>query len=194
MGRPTAHEDAGHDDDSSVRAPYEDDEQWNSEDGGSPNWRWDWRRWESGYKSSWDWKDTTVDTEGVQWEDLETGLPDILPEIFQEEVVGWLLMRRSNLPAGSRLAIQAAAGNSLRFQDVERAMRQQEDELLQSERQNYHHPGHHGGKGARSFWIEQDGQWGLSTPAEPGMAGFLMVGMPGTGMMMSGMLRLILAG
>ena len=44
-------------------------------------------------------------------------------------------MRRSSLPGGARLAVQAAAGNSLRLTDVERALRQQEDELMQMERQ-----------------------------------------------------------
>lgn len=65
------------------------------------------------------------------WEETEKDLPAILPE----EVLGWLLMRRSGLSSTSRLSIQASAGNSLRFYDVEQAMRQQDDELLSQERQ-----------------------------------------------------------
>jgi hypothetical protein len=64
-------------------------------------------------------------------EETEKDLPAILPE----EVLGWLPMRRSGLSSTSRLSIQASAGNSLRFYDVEQAMRQQDDELLSQERQ-----------------------------------------------------------
>ena len=69
-------------------------------------------------------------------------------------MIGWLLLRRAGLPASSRLSIQAAAGNSLRFKDVEQAMRLQDEELLAQERQKG--PNKH-----RSFWVEQGGQWGI---------------------------------
>ena len=81
--------------------------------------------------------------------------------MLPEEVLGWLLMRRSNLTSQSKLAIQAAAGNSLRFADIERAMRQQEDELLQHERK---HGGH--GRHSRTYWVESDGSWAVML-AEP---------------------------
>ena len=67
-------------------------------------------------------------------------------------------MRRSNLSSASRLSIQAAAGNSLKFSDVEQAMRTQEEELLHAER----HRGHQGSsKPHKSFWVESEGHWGL---------------------------------
>ena len=92
----------------------------------------DWRGWRGwGWHRGWDdgspqWKSWEDKTEQTTWEDLETVLP--------EEVLGWLLLRRSNLSSGSKLSIQAAAGNSLKFNDIERAMRQQEDELLHNEK------------------------------------------------------------
>ena len=45
----------------------------------------------------------------------------------------------------------------MKFADIERAMRQQEDELLHQERNKP--PG--GNRPHRSFWIEQDNEWGL---------------------------------
>ena len=64
-------------------------------------------------------------------------------------------MRRSGLPSAAKLSIQAAAGNSLKFSDVERAMRQQEDELMAQERQRQT------SRPQRSYWVESEGQWGL---------------------------------
>ena len=41
-----------------------------------------------------------------------------------------MLLRRANLPTQARLSVQAAAGNSLHFKGIERALRAMEDELL----------------------------------------------------------------
>ena len=86
-----------------------------------------------------------------------------LQEVLPPEVLGWLLLRRANLPTSARLSIQAAAGNSLLFTDIERAMRAMEDELMvhdDSRRQPQHQK-------PRSFWVEEDGDWSLLlTPEE----------------------------
>ena len=91
------------------------------------------------------------------WDRYEEGLQEVLPP----EVLGWLLLRRANLPTSARLSIQAAAGNSLLFTDIERAMRAMEDELMvhdDSRRQPQHQK-------RRSFWVE--GEWSLLlTPEE----------------------------
>ncbi|CAE7708420.1 RE2, partial [Symbiodinium microadriaticum] len=87
------------------------------------------------------------------WDRYEEGLQEVLPP----EVLGWLLLRRANLPTSARLSIQAAAGNSLLFTDIERAMRAMEDELMvhdDSRRQPQHQK-------RRSFWVEEDGDWSL---------------------------------
>ena len=82
---------------------------------------------------------------------MEATLPPILPE----EVLGWLLMRRSGLPSTSKLSIVAASGNSLRFADIEKATRQQEEELLQERQRQPSHRPH------RTYWVESEGSWGL---------------------------------
>ena len=62
------------------------------------------------------------------------------------------MLKRSGLSSQSRLSIQAAAANSMKFEDVERAMRQQEDELMHQERaRGTQHKGPH-----RSYWIEHE--------------------------------------
>ena len=55
----------------------------------------------------------------LDWADLEVDDQEILPA----EVLGWLLLRRAGLPASSRLSVQASVGNSLKFSDLERALR-----------------------------------------------------------------------
>ena len=129
------------------------------------HWRdWNWQGWQSGWwpQSSWNWKSweqkewKSVEESTYHWEDEEMYLPEILPD----EVLGWLLMRRSGLPSASKLSIQAAAGNSMKIADVERAMRQQEDELMHMERNKHQAPR------GRSFWIEKDDKWGILL-AEP---------------------------
>ena len=115
-------------------------------------WGYGWRDdWDAQSWSSSRWFESRDEaSQEHPWEDTENDLPAILPE----EVIGWLLLRRAGLPASSRLSIQAAAGNSLRFKDVEQAMRLQDEELLAQERQKG--PNKH-----RSFWVEQGGQWGI---------------------------------
>lgn len=118
-----------------------------------------WSHW-AGYKKWWDdssWKSERAPEPSHSWEDESTLLPEILPQ----EVLGWILMRRSGLPSSSRLSIQASAGNSLRLDDIERAMRQQEDELLQIERSRQQGSPKH-----RTFWVEKDESWGILL-AEP---------------------------
>lgn len=105
---------------------------------------WDGASWSSGWWKRWD----AFPEAEAEWEEQEKDLPSILAE----EVLGWLLMRRANLPASSRLSVQASAGNSLRFNDIEQAMRQQDDELLSQERQRAPPPKH------RTYWVEQEGQ------------------------------------
>ena len=120
----------------------------------------DWYGWydsswySSWYQDDWHWWQGREDDDANQWEDLEGSLPDILPQ----EVLGWLLLRRSGLSSQARLSIQAASGNSMRLDAIERAMRQQEDELMHQERTKTSSHRHGGG---RSYWIEEDGAWGL---------------------------------
>lgn len=136
----------------------EEEEQYGEQSPARSDWwnyqsEWyDWQDWQSSARG-WTWKEDDIE-DSFAWEDVDTALPDILPE----EVLGWLLLRRSGLSSSSKLSVLAAAGNSLRFSEIERAMRQQEDELLHAERQRSV-PGTH--KHQRSFWVEQEGQWGL---------------------------------
>ena len=88
------------------------------------------------------------------WEAHDEQLPEVLPS----EVLGWLLLRRAGLSSQQRLSVQAAAGNSLKLEAIERALRGMEAELLQNE-------GH--GKGGRepprrrTYWVEESGHWSL---------------------------------
>ena len=84
--------------------------------------------------------------------DNEQGLEEVLPS----EVLGWLLLRRANLPSAARLSIQAAAGNSLKLKDIERAMRSMEDELLARDDSRRAHSVRR-----KSFWVEEAGEWSL---------------------------------
>ena len=85
------------------------------------------------------------------WDAYEEIMEDVLPS----EVLGWLLLRRAGLSTAARLAVQASAGNSLRFEDVEHAMRGMEEELTQDEqrRQALHQ------RPRRTFWMEENGEW-----------------------------------
>lgn len=96
--------------------------------------------------------------ENVPWDELEVQEAEALPE----EVLGWLLLRRAGLSTSSRLSVQASVGNSLRFDAIERALRDQEEELLAAERRPQMKG--HGGKGQpprRTFWVEENKEWGL---------------------------------
>lgn len=111
--------------------------QWSDED-----WR-EWRRQQKYYEES-------SSGEDLPWDELEIEDMQVLPD----EVLGWLLLRRANLSSASRLAVQASVQNSLMFQDIENALRDQEEELLQGDQ--HRHPGR-----KRTYWVEEEGAWGL---------------------------------
>ena len=145
---------------SGAASPTGQRQEWTEEE-----WR-EWREWgRRGWQHSW--KDHGSDSgsdesdEEIQWDQFETFRlhEDLLPP----EILGWLLLRRARLPAASRLSILAAVGNRLDFEAIERAMRDQEEELVAAE----------AGKGTqdwnrsrRTFWIEEEGQWGLVTDSD----------------------------
>ena len=86
------------------------------------------------------------------WQEQEESLPEVLPP----EVLGWLLLRRSNITHQERLSVQAAAGNSLRIDDIEKALRSMEDELVHSDQQRMGPR-----RDVRRRSMEEDGQWSL---------------------------------
>ena len=92
----------------------------------------------------------------IQWDQFEYGDEKILPD----EILGWLLLRRSGLPASARLSVLSAINNRLDLDTMERAMRDQEEELLLAESQRSRGELH---RPRRSFWVEEDSQWGLLT-------------------------------
>ena len=110
------------------------------------------------YGSTW-WHDEEgyYEEEENVWDDLETTLPDILPE----EVLGWLLMRRTGLPSSAKLSAQAAAGNSLKFSEIEKECVSKKMQRPQHGRQRPQH-----GRPNGTFWIEDEGSWGILL-AEP---------------------------
>lgn len=111
--------------------------------------RWtaeEWRQWRQ--QDSYEWPETSI-----QWDQFDHGELQILPE----EILGWLLLRRSNLPATARLSVLSAINNKLDLDSMERAMRDQEEELLLSESHRHQHLP----RPKRTFWVEQDSQWGL---------------------------------
>ena len=110
----------------------------------------EWRQWRRERRKRYD--DDTSSGEDLAWDELETEEIQVLPD----EVLGWLLLRRANLSASSRLSVQASVQNSLFFRDIENALRDQEEELLQADLQR--HDRH---AKRRTYWVEEDGQWGL---------------------------------
>ena len=92
------------------------------------------------------------------WDDLDQGLPEVLPT----ELIGWIMLRKSSLSAAQRLNVLSSIGNSLKAEDVERGLRGAEDELHLVERER-EGKAKGGGKGKHrtSFWVEQEGEWGL---------------------------------
>ncbi|CAE7438764.1 unnamed protein product [Symbiodinium sp. CCMP2592] len=89
------------------------------------------------------------------WEAHEETLPEVLPS----EVLGWLLLRRANLGNQARLSVQAAAGNSLKLEDIEKALRGMEDELVGQEAMGRGHS--KGDYRRRTYWVEEAGEWSL---------------------------------
>ena len=121
------------------------DQRWTAEEW----WQWRQRHWQCGQDDAYDQPGATT----IEWDQFDHGELQILPE----EILGWLLLRRSNLPAPARLSVLSAINNKLDLDSMERAMRDQEEELLLSEshrHQNLPRP-------KRTFWVEQDSQWGL---------------------------------
>ena len=131
--------------------PQEDpDEQ--GEQQGWTSWydRWtpdQWREWLKDTKDD----DDESDDE-LRWDELEMEEIEVLPD----ELLGWLLLRRANLPAAARLSVQASVQNSLRYRDIETALRDQEEELLHGDHQRQQAHRHR-----RTFWVEEQGAWGL---------------------------------
>ena len=117
-----------------------------------------WREWNSWWtqdsdSQSWDGGFEEEDEDAdVPWDELEVDEAEVLPE----EVLGWILLRRAGLPTSSRLSVQASVGNSLRFDAIERALRDQEEELLAAERRPFDR--RHGGPQRRTYWVKN---WGL---------------------------------
>eukprot|EP00439_Symbiodinium_sp_Y106_P051491 s2166_g6.t2 len=122
--------------------------------------RWsekDWKRWKEG-RWKWSTREDSSDSEEseIQWEEF---LYD--EEVVPEEVLGWLLLRKAGLSASARLAVQSAIQGDLTFDKVERTLRDQEEELLSVERhgRSPHRP--QATTGRRTFWVEQEGVWGI---------------------------------
>ena len=59
-----------------------------------------WRRWKDD-----DTSDEEEFTDDLTWADLENSEVEVLPQ----EILGWILLRRANLPPAARLSVQAAA-------------------------------------------------------------------------------------
>ena len=74
--------------------------------------------------------------------------------VLPDEILGWLLLRRANLSSANRLAVQSSVQNSLFFRDIENALRDQEEELLQADQHRLPHR-------KRTYWVEDQGVWGL---------------------------------
>ena len=54
------------------------------------------------------------------------------------QILGWLLLRKCGLPSHARLAVLSATNNVLELDIVEKALRDQEEELMASERHRDH--------------------------------------------------------
>ncbi|OLP76628.1 hypothetical protein AK812_SmicGene43412 [Symbiodinium microadriaticum] len=135
----------------------------------------EWEAWWGGYQSpsrrrfgnSWRHEDSEED-DGPQpeWERFQLEEIDALPP----EVLGWSLLRRAHLPSQARLSVLAATNNRLDIDLIEKGVRDQEEDLLQAEERR-------GPK--RTYWVEQEGSWGLlldEPPGEEGPGGIHWVG------------------
>lgn len=119
---------------------------------------WDWSRKRHGDDSDDGYDD---DHREIHWDQFESF--QLQEDLLPPEILGWLLLRRARLPASARLNILAAVGNRLDFEGIERAMRDQEEELMAAD-------GGKGGndwnRGRRTYWVEEEGQWGLLADPE----------------------------
>ena len=106
-----------------------------------------WREWLKDTKDD----DDESDDE-LRWDELEMEEIEVLPD----ELLGWLLLRRANLPAAAHLSVQASVQNSLKYRDIETALRDQEEEVLHGDHQRQQAHRHR-----RTFWVEEQGAWGL---------------------------------
>ncbi|CAE7036395.1 TY1B-A [Symbiodinium sp. CCMP2592] len=94
-------------------------------------------------------KDSDEDDEPEpEWERFQLEEVDALPQ----EVLGWILLRRAHLPSHARLSVLAATNNKLDLDLIEKALRDQEEDLLQAEERR---------GPRRTYWVEQEGSWGL---------------------------------
>ena len=119
---------------------------------------WTAEEWEQWWNSNRTWSptrrrwrdDNSSEDDGPEpeWERFQLDEIDVLPP----EVLGWLLLRRAHLPAHARLAVLAATNNRLELDLVEKAMRDQEEDLLQADDRR---------GPRRSYWVESGGEWGL---------------------------------
>ena len=118
----------------------------------------DWERWQKG-RWTWDEEDPgdSESESSIAWEEFQVEQQEIVPD----EILGWLLLRRSGLSSTSRLAIQASIQNELSFHKVERALRDQEEELLLTEKGGRSPNARHPEAKRRTFWVEEDGVWGI---------------------------------
>ena len=118
----------------------------------------EWQEWHQ--RRRW-WHDDSSTQQTLEEEEIEIQCEQFdhsNEQILPEEILGWLLLRRSGLPAHARLSVLSAVNNQLDVSTMERAMRDQEEELLMAESHRGFHPS---SRPRRSFWIEQDAQWGL---------------------------------
>ena len=156
-----AGEDLRQDEGGYARLPQEDPD--NREPDGGGEWyepyytEEEWREWRK--QRRWRDDDESSSGEDLPWDELEVEDIQVLPD----EVLGWLLLRRANLSAANRLAVQSSVQNSLFFKDIENALRDQEEELMLGDSQRHNHPRR------RTYWVEEEGNWGLLATPEDGL-------------------------
>ena len=144
------------DEEASERGEYEEVPQEAASEAGV--WDWtdeEWRKWKSGKWGKEDDSSETSSGEDLPWDELEVEEIQVLPQ----EVLGWLLLRKANLSSSNRLSVQSSVQNSLAFEAIEHALRDQEEELLQGD-------AHRLPQRRRSYWVEEQGVWGLLVSEE----------------------------
>ena len=124
----------------------------NNGDWTDERWR-EWRQWRYRHDADWSEDDWWHEDE-IEWDQFDLSAEHIL----LQEILGWILLRRSGLPANAKLSVLSATNNRLDLDSMERAMRDQEEELLAAE-SNRLRLDHH--RARRTFWVEQDSQWGV---------------------------------